>query len=221
MEERSGIHNPFIQILARVGDLMIANFLFILCSLPLITAGAAMAALTKITQDIAMETESGIFKSFFRAFRDNFKQATAVWLGEALVIAALICYYMLVGIYCTGTLAAVLNGVLVVVAIIFLCVAVFLMPMVVRYENTLREHLKNSWILCICKLPRTIAMGALILILPLLYRYASPTTFLYTLFFWLVVGFAFISYLCSRLLRPVFEELERSPDGKSGISIMK
>ena len=67
--------NPFIQFLVRVGDLMILNLLFILCSLPAVTLGASLTALHRVTQNMLFEQEEPLLKAFFRAFRQNFKQS--------------------------------------------------------------------------------------------------------------------------------------------------
>lgn len=217
---RSGYDNPIIQMLSRIGDMLILNFLFLVCCLPVVTAGASAAALTKVTQDIAMDSDTGIFKPFFRAFRDNFKQATLLWLCEAVIITALYCYRVIIRVFCTGTAASILGGILLVVAALLLCVGVYLLPLMVRYENTLRQILTNGAILAICKLPRTVGM-ALMVAFPAIIFWISPIAFGQTVFFWLFFGCAFTSYACGILLRPVLTELEKSPDGKSGITIMK
>lgn len=212
---KSVFDNPFFMLLYRVGDLIIANLLFLLSCLPVVTAGAAYAALVKISQDIVMETETGIFRSYFRAFRENFKQATMVWLWELLIIAAMVCYYLLIGYFFEGTTASVLHGILFVVAILALCVVAYLYPLLVRYTNTVKEHLRNAVILAVCKLPRTVAMAAL-LAFPFLILSVSVPVFIQTLLFWILIGFGFVCFLCSTLLKPVFKELE----GGGPINIM-
>lgn len=215
---KSPFDNPFIQLLTRIAEMMIANFLFLICSLPVVTVGAAAAGLNKYTQALAVDGAGGVFKLFFQGFRENFRQATWVWLGEALIALALGCYYLLIGTFAEGTTAGTLNTILLVAGVLILAVAVYLIPLVVRYENTLRQHLKNAMLLSIIKLPRTIAMTLLALIMPLI-LYLSLTVFLQTLFFWFTLGFAFVSYLTSLLLKPVFAELEKAPDGKA-VNIM-
>ena len=45
MKELFNIESPFMQLLTRVGDLIIVNFLFLVCCVPLVTVGASAAAL--------------------------------------------------------------------------------------------------------------------------------------------------------------------------------
>lgn len=216
---KNPLDNPFMQILTRIGDMILLNVLFVVCSLPIVTAGAAGAALHKVAQDIAMDTGSGVLKPFFRAFRENFRQATAVWLGEVVIGAALVSYHLIFAGFCPPEAASVLNVVLTAVGLLLLCVAVYVLPLMVRYENTLGQLLKNAAILSVIKLPRTLAMAALALVMPVIFRLSVPI-FINTLFFWFVIGFAFVAYLDSVLLKPVFRELERVKEGQGSIGIM-
>lgn len=216
---KNPLDNPFIQILTRVGDLILVNVLFIVCSLPIVTLGASAAALHKVAQSIVMDTDTGVFQPFFRAFRDNFKQATVLWLGELVIITALVCYKLIFAGFFPAAAASVLNVVLVVVGVLLLCVAVYALPLLVRYDNSLGEVLKNAAILSVIKLPRTIAMAALALIMPVILWLSVPI-FMDTLFFWFIIGFGFVAYADSMLLKPVFLELERVKEGQGSIGIM-
>lgn len=215
---KNPLENPFFQLLCRVGDLMIVNLLFLLCSLPVVTLGAAAAALHKVAQDIVLEQESGVVKTFFKAFRENFKQATILWMGLLLIVAAGLAYKLLIAAFCTGTLATAFSWVLTILGLLVLAVAVYLMPMLVRYENTLPELLKNSAILAVIKLPRTLAMMGLALIMPAVFK-LSVTVFINTLFFWFIIGFAMVAYMDNVLLRPVFKEMERPTDGSPNMGL--
>ena len=53
--------NPFMQFLARVGEMILANFLFLICSIPVVTCGAALTAMNKVTQNIAYNEDKGVF----------------------------------------------------------------------------------------------------------------------------------------------------------------
>lgn len=219
MKNLFSMDNPVIQFLARVGDLILVNFLFLLCSIPVVTIGPALAGLNKMTQDIANEEEKGVFSTFFRAFGQNFKQATASWLVLLLFLVGLGCDYLLIRGFLEGVLATALLCLLAFLAAMILSIASYLFPLMVRYENTLKEHIINAGILAIVKLPRTVGLLALNL-LPVLLLWLSPQGFVQTLIFWLSIGFGFCSYLSSLLLIPVFKELE-DPKIKGNIKLFK
>jgi len=218
MRDFFNIESPFMQLLTRLGDMIIVNFLFLVCCTPLITVGASAAALHKVTQAIVLDEDNGIVKTFFRAFRDNFKQATGVWLMILVFAAATVCNYLLVAGFTVGMTAAILKGILVLAAVLVLVIAAYLFPLLVRYSNTVRQHAVNALILAIVKLPRTVGL-VLLCAMPILILLLSLQTFVSTLVFWLTLGFAFTSYMSSILLKPVFKELEDT-DGP-GIQIMK
>lgn len=207
MRNLFNLDNPFVQFLARVGDLIIVNVLFLLCCLPVVTVGASLAAMQKVTQAIALEEDNGIVKTFFRGLRENFRQATALWVMILVFAVSMLFNYLIVMGFTAGTVSVVLKWVLVILAVLVLVLAVYMFPLLARYQNTIREHAVNALILAVVKLPRTIALVALAA-LPVLIAVISMQTFLQTLIFWLTVGFGFVSYIASVLLKPVFRELE-------------
>ena len=217
MKELFNIESPFMQLLTRVGDLIIVNFLFLVCCTPLVTIGASAAALHKVTQAIVLDEDNGIVKTFFRAFRDNFRQATALWLMVVVFAAAMVCNYLLIGTFVAGMAGTVLKGVLVLAAVVVLLLAAYMFPLMVRYTNTMRQHAVNALILSVVKLPRTVAL-VLLSGLPILILCLSLETFVSTMVFWLTIGFAFTGYMSAVVLKPVFRELEDSTG--PGVQIM-
>ncbi len=215
MKSLFDLDSPLMQILTKVGDMILVNVLFLICCLPVVTIGASVAALQKVTQDIVHDAEKGLWKTFFRAFGSNFKQATAAWLIIVLFLAGLGANYLLAGMFFEGTLETILRGVLVVLGALIVCVCVYLFPLIVRYENGLRRHCYNAAMLVIIKLPKTVLL-VLMTIAPVLILCIDVQVFVTTLVFWLIIGFAFVSYLGSTLLAPVFKELEGN-----NVSIMK
>lgn len=217
MKNLFNLDNPIMQFLTRVGDLILLNVLFLVCCLPVVTAGASMAALTKVTQDMAYETDYGIVKTFLRAFKTNFKQATIVWLVELAVIVSLVCDLLLIMTYFEGTFAAVMYVLLAVLAVLVVSVTAYIIPLLVRYENTLKQHLSNAIVLAIIKLPKTIGL-VLLNLLPLLVLLLSVQVFIQTLIFWVIIGFGFVNYIESSMLKSVFKELEK---GNESVTVFK
>lgn len=207
--------NPFIQFLVRVGDLIILNVLFILCSAPVVTLGASLTALHRVTQNMLFEQEEPLLKAFFRAFRQNFKQSTLAWLVELVVIVSLVCDVLLVMAYFDGGLAKAMYILVAVLAILVAGVFSYLMPLIARYENGMRQQVNNAVVLAIIKLPKTVLL-TLLNLLPVILLLISVPVFVQTLIFWVIIGFAFVSFLTSSILKPVFQQLEK---GNSSVTI--
>lgn len=81
------IESPVYSFLSDAADLILANFLCALCCVPVLTIGASLAALDKVSLDIVLGNGGGILKKFFAAFRENFRYGTLLfWLW--LIVAA-------------------------------------------------------------------------------------------------------------------------------------
>lgn len=72
--------NPVWRFIGKLGDLIILNILWIVCSIPVFTAGASATAVYYVTLKLVRDEDDSTIRSFFRSFKSNFKQATAIWL---------------------------------------------------------------------------------------------------------------------------------------------
>ena len=86
--------NMFNRIMSKVFDLILLGTITILCSLPVITAGAALLSAYRIMLDMADNTEGPIIKSYFTYFRrtmkNDFKDSLKGWFIILIVYAVLI-----------------------------------------------------------------------------------------------------------------------------------
>lgn len=93
--------SPVMQILMYIGDLIILNFLFILCCIPVFTIGAAHAGLyTGIKVLTDKEDDSSPAAAFFRGFASGFLQVSLAWVILAVLF----------GVICVASLLAFANG---------------------------------------------------------------------------------------------------------------
>ena len=88
MDKRNVLKDSFLDFMHALYDLTILNWLWLLCSLPIVTIGPATAAVYAVTLKMARDEESGIVKPFFKAFREGFPQALILSLlvGVLLVV---------------------------------------------------------------------------------------------------------------------------------------
>ena len=66
------LDNPVWNFMNKVADLVILNFLVILFSLPVFTAGAAWTAMHFVTIRMVRKEERYVIKDFWRSFKQNF-----------------------------------------------------------------------------------------------------------------------------------------------------
>ena len=82
------LDSKFMQVMSRVADLIILNVIYLVTCLPVVTIGAASTALYTVCFRLGTDREGSLVKGYFRAFRDEFRQATLIWLFLLLFGAA-------------------------------------------------------------------------------------------------------------------------------------
>lgn len=211
MKNLFNLDNPVFQVLSRLADLAVLNMVCLICCLPVVTMGPALVALNRTVYDLTLERCGGLLRTYFRAFRRNFRQGTVAGLLGLLAASALVCDFLLLRLYYTGSAYTLFICLIYLLGFLTVGVLAYLLPLVGRYENRLSQHFQNALILSIRYLPKTIAMVFLHL-LPLILVLFFPNMLVYTLPFWIFIGLGFLAQADAYLLRPVFEMLERSRD---------
>ena len=149
--------SPLMMFLTKVADLIILNILAFICCIPIVTAGASLTALYYVVLKIVRDEECYIVKAFFKSFKENFKQATIIWLimlFVIVVIAADILVMFFSGLAFPGWLVI---GVAIVLVLLSIAV-VHVFPILARFESTVKGAYKNSFFMGFLAFPRSIAM---------------------------------------------------------------
>ena len=81
-------NGAFARGMERVWSLIVLNVLWLVCSLPVVTMGASCAALYQVLGKLIAGEDGHVARQFFRAWGENWKKATPVWL-ILLAVAAL------------------------------------------------------------------------------------------------------------------------------------
>ena len=159
--------SKFSQIMLKLCYGCYLNLLWFVCSLPVFTIGASTAALYDVTLQIAREEDPPLTSRFFKAFRENFRQATILWLillvlGTLLGADGYILYHLykgttgIVSVICTLGLALIIAA-----AIAYVIVLIYVFPLVASVKNTNWAMLKNSLLIGIHYLFCTILVFAI------------------------------------------------------------
>lgn len=209
------LDNPVFQVLNRLVDLIILGLLCLVCCLPVVTIGPAVTALFKTVYDLTLERNKGLVKNYFRAFRDNWKQALKGWLLALLGLASLVCDWLLLRLYFQGTVYTVLSCMVLLLVLILLGLLCYLFPLISRYSNTFWEHVRNALILEIRYFPKTLLM-VLLQLLPLLMFTFMPYVLITTLLFWILLFPGGVMQANAYLIRPIFGKLESEEEEDEG-----
>lgn len=204
------LFNPDSRImifLSRVADLVILNILWLVCCVPVVTIGASTTAMYHVIRHWQKDSVSSIMRDFFQSFKEDFKQATPVYLILLIPTAAVVMNAML--IFNPENSAAVPSYLLVIwfiSALILLFISSFVYPVMAFFADSILKTLRNAMVLALANLPRTILISILNL-LPVILLFVNLSFFLQSSIFWLLIGGALVAYLNMSILKPVFKKL--------------
>lgn len=200
------LDSPIMMFLSKMADLMILNLLTLLLCIPVITAGDAMTALYYMTIKMVKGEDCYIVRGYFKSFKENFRQATVIWL-MALVLGIVFVGDFLILSGTTETLGKVMLVLIMVVCVVYVFTLIYVFPVLSRFENTVKRTIKNSFLMSVMSLPRTILM-VLINLLPAALFLLVPQSMPFLLMF----GFAVPAYLCSGQFVKIFKKYEPEED---------
>lgn len=195
---------PVFTFLSRLADLFWLNLLFIVCSLPIITIGASTTAMYYVTLKMAKDEEGYITKSFFKSFKQNFLQATAIWLVYLVLIVVLVVDLRianggsLADIFNSGAVSNVVIVSVSVMGVVLLMTGTYVFPLLAQFDNTVKNTVKNALLISIRHLPYTFLMVVIIAI-PLVIMWFSPAAYLL-----IFIMFALVAYINSKFFNKIF-----------------
>lgn len=135
--------SPFFQFMNTLATFIGLNVLFLIVSIPIITIGPALKALYTVTMQEARKDHKAIFSTFFKAFKDNFfmsMSAFLLYLGLALIF--------IFNAFFWGEQNSIMSTIILIVfmiALIVLFISFFyLFPLMARFDNNLKQTIKNS-----------------------------------------------------------------------------
>ena len=194
--------SPFVQKIAMVGNLVVLNILWILCSLPVITMGAATTALYYTIFQMQTNDEETVFRPFFRAFGKNFVQSTLIWIPTLAITALMI--FNLRFLFALGG-SSLLWIVIIVMSVLFLLIQTQLLPQIARFETKLGTVIQNAALLTVLHMPSAFLMAGLNII-PIVIFFLYPFAFMRWLPLWVGIWFSLVAYMNGRMLLKIWKK---------------
>lgn len=84
------INNPIMRYVIKIFDCMCLSVLWLVMCLPIFTVGASTTAMFAVIHRYIRLEEGGMWKTFWNAFREEFKRATLCWLVALAILALLV-----------------------------------------------------------------------------------------------------------------------------------
>ena len=207
------MNNPFWSFVGKLLDVIVLHLIWLVCCIPVFTFGPATTALYYALMKDAADEGSHYIRLFFKSFKLNFRQG--IGLGFLFLIPEL----ALAGTVWICTLNLGLNQWFAVVrtAAIIMMVVVFMFfeyafPLLARFDNTVRDTLKNAFVMMFRYFGWTFVMTAVFIGFYVLIYFFEQ--YIFPL---LILGFGFIvfidAFILNHIFRPFIEKMEgRDPD---------
>lgn len=160
----------FFEIYARkFWNLIQANLIYVLFSLPILTTGLADAGLTFITRNFARERFAFIWQDYIETIKKNWKQALPI--GIINLVISLILLFDIQFFYTSGDgISGILMLALIFfVSLVFVWMRYYIPLLIITFKLSAKQIYKNSFLLAMAGLKRNIVIS---LVLAALYALA-------------------------------------------------
>ena len=192
--------SKFAQAMTAFGEMMLLNLCWILGSLPLITVGAANAAMYTMMGRRLRGEGSGTVIPFFKAWWRDLKTGSLFWAAQVFISLSLL-----------SILFLPLPGFLKVSALLLLILATLVFsliyPQIARFRNRWFAYLRNALILLILR-PGWALLNLLLFASPVIVFLLAPVEFLQLGFIWILIGFSGLYLVSAEILQKVLQPLE-------------
>ena len=205
--KKLNIDNGFFRFMALIGDWVAVSVLWLICCLPVVTAGASTLALFAVANKMAAGQDYFVRKDFCKAFKRDLRQATAAWLPMLGILVLLVLDGWFGG-RIPAPWGGLLRGVAVVAALVWVLALTWGLALLARFTYTKSgDALKNGLVLAL-RAPQAAALTVVLTLWPLLVLVGIPALFFYLLPFILFLNPGACAWGIARAMRPAVTELE-------------
>lgn len=194
-------NNRLFEVLEYIVDLVLLNFLFIICSLPLVTAYPAFVALVGAIKDMSEGNQIPAWKQFFMNFFIYLKKGIKIWL-ILVVISIVIIGDMMAVNYLPNSLQNFLLPFNIIVAFLFLGIFSHLTKLFIMGEHRIKILFIRSFILLFRQPLKPLLIIFIYSIIILLSVYLRFVPF--------IIAFSFLAFICYFIMFAKEQEFNNS-----------
>lgn len=208
MSKFFNLDSPLMVGLTKLADLMIVNILALICCIPIVTIGASMTAMHYVCLKIARNEENYIMKMFFKSFKENFKQATIIWLIELAIIAVFVADFWILN-KAPENFPDWFRTALIAFTLLVIALSLYVFPLLAKFDNSVKATIKNSALVSLMIWPKTI-LSLITWIIPFAILYYVPQILPVDF----VLGLSGPAFLMALLYNKTFKKLEPETEEK-------
>ena len=207
-----GPDSPAYRAWSAAADVVILNALTLAGCLPVVTAGASLTACARVAGEMAADDDPAVAATWWRSFRLNLRQSLAWWLPVLVLLALGVWEYLLLADGAAmghqtggqhgggGRMSGTVSGLVLAGGVLLVSTLIWLLPLAAFFDAPLTRHLSNAARLAVGRLGIT-ALALVIATAPVAVLWTVPAMRTATLWFLVLIGPAFQTYLIALLQR--------------------
>lgn len=150
------VEGRLMKYMNSIVDFMYLNILAIVCSLPVLTIGAATTAKYYVGMKMLRGEAPSVTQSFFRSFRENFRQSLWLELFAAILLLILAGDWYVVLFGDLGRGKNVVFVITVLFTMVALCILCYLFPLLARFHFCNRQIVKFAFMTAVTNIGNTL-----------------------------------------------------------------
>ena len=205
--------NPVWRFIGKFWDVIMLSVLWMVCSIPVVTIGASTTAMYYVTLKLVRDEDGYTFRSFFKSFKENFKQSTIIWLIflVAGIVLGVEVFFFLRVFNGSQNVRTIMLAIFMAMSFLYFAMFTFVFPLQARFYNPVKRTIFNAFFMSIRHLFQTIGMLVIDVGVVFLAFTYLPQIILF--------GVALIAFLNSYILASIFkkympEDAERRDSGE-------
>lgn len=200
--------NSVWRFIGKFWDIIILSVLWMVCSIPIFTIGASTTAMYYVTLKLVRDEDGYTFRSFFKSFKENFKQSTIIWLIflVAGILLGFDLFFFLQMFTGSQMVKTVMLAVFIGMTFIYLAMFTYVFPLQSRFVNPVKRTIFNSFFMSIRHVFQTI--GIIVIDVGIIFLAFSYIPQL------LIFGVALIAFVNSYMLANVFKKYMPSDENR-------
>ncbi len=194
--------NPVMRFIGKFWDVLVLNILWLICSLPIFTIGASTTAVYYVTLKLARDDDGYTIRSFFHSFKQNFRQATIIWLIfllTGIILFADLWFVLTANVVPAGTMRVLATALFIGLLIVWFAMITYVFPVLARFYGTVKQTIMNAFLLSVRYLLYTIGIIAIDVLIVVLTLTSLPVLSM--------LGFPLLAFLNSFFLERIFKKL--------------
>lgn len=194
--------NPVMRFIGKFWDVLVLNILWILCSIPIFTIGASTTAVYYVTLKLVRDEDGYTIRSFFHSFKQNFRQATIIWLiflATGIILGADVWFVITANVVPAGTPRILATALFIGMFVVWFAMINYVFAILARFYGTIKQTIMNAFLLSVRYLLYTIGIIAIDVLIVILTLTTLPVLSM--------LGLPLMAFLDSYLLERVFKKL--------------